>query len=139
LVYRNILVAVDGSDHSRAALEHAIELARDQNARLALITVVPYLAAVAVASSAQVVPLQEACFRETLDEAVATVPQDIGVVRILAHGRPSREIAERVAGGDFDLIVMGTHGRGRVGVVVLGCVSRVVLHRARTPVLLVHA
>jgi nucleotide-binding universal stress UspA family protein len=139
MVYRNILVAVDGSDHSRAALEHAIELARDQNARLTLITVVPHLAAVAVASSAQVMPLQEACFQETLTDAVASVPQDVGVVRILAHGRPSREIAECVAKGDFDLIVMGTHGRGRVGEVVLGSVSREVLHRARTPVLLVHA
>jgi nucleotide-binding universal stress UspA family protein len=139
MVYRNILVAVDGSNHSRAALEHAIELARDQNARLTLITVIPYLAAVAVASSAQVMPLQEECFLEILDEAVAMVPQDIGVVRILAHGRPSREIAARVLEGDFDLIVMGTHGRGRVGEVVLGSVSREVLHRARTPVLLVHA
>jgi nucleotide-binding universal stress UspA family protein len=139
MIYRNILVAVDGSDHSRAALEHAIELARDQNARLTLITVIPHIAAVAVASSAQIMPLQEACFLETLDEAVAAVPQDLGVVRILARGRPSREIAERVAQGDFDLIVMGTHGRGRVGEVVLGSVSREVLHRARTPVLLVHA
>jgi nucleotide-binding universal stress UspA family protein len=138
MVYRNILVAVDGSDHSRAALEHAIALARDQHARITLLTVIPPVAAVAVAGGAQVVPLQEQCFQETLDEAVAAVPQDVGLVRILARGKPSREIAERVASGDFDLIVMGTHGRGRVGEAVLGSVSREVVHRAHTPVLLIH-
>jgi nucleotide-binding universal stress UspA family protein len=139
VVYRNILVAIDGSEHSRAALEHAIALARDQHSRLTLITVVPPVAAVAVAGSAQVMSLQEQCFQETLDGAAAAVPQDVGMVRILAHGKPSREIAERLVNDDFDLVVMGTHGRGRVGEVVLGSVSRELLHRSRTPVLLVHA
>ena len=40
-VYRNILVAVDGSPDADAALAHAAELARDQRARLTLVTAVP--------------------------------------------------------------------------------------------------
>jgi nucleotide-binding universal stress UspA family protein len=137
MVYRNILVAIDGSTAAKAAVEHAIELAHDQNARLTLMTVVPPVAAVAVAGSAQVVPLQEQCFNDALDEAVASVPDDVGLVRILAHGKPAREIVERVQDGDYDLIVMGTHGRGRMGDAVVGSVSREVVHRSRTPVLLV--
>ncbi|MEA2425401.1 MAG: hypothetical protein QOH13_1811 [Thermoleophilaceae bacterium] len=137
MIYRNILVAIDGSSESRAALDHATELAREQHALLTLITVVPPVAATAAAGSAQVLPLQEQCFQDTLDEAAAAVPQDVGLVRILARGKPSREIADRLADGDFDLVVMGTHGRGRVGEAMLGSVSREVIHRAHTPVLLV--
>ncbi|MEA2482173.1 MAG: hypothetical protein QOC55_120 [Thermoleophilaceae bacterium] len=137
MLYRNILVAIDGSIAAKAALEHALELARDQRARLTLMTVVPPVAAVAVAGSAQVVPLQEACFNDALNDAVASVPDDVGLLRILAHGKPAREIVQRVESGDYDLIVMGTHGRGRVGEAVVGSVSREVVHRSRTPVLLV--
>jgi nucleotide-binding universal stress UspA family protein len=137
VLYRNILVAIDGSTAAKAALEHALELARDQHARLTLMTVVPPVAAVSVAGSAQVVPLQEACFNDALNDAVASVPDDVGLLRILAHGKPAREIVQRVESGDYDLIVMGTHGRGRVGEAVVGSVSREVVHRSRTPVLLV--
>jgi nucleotide-binding universal stress UspA family protein len=138
MVYRNILVAVDGSDQARAALEHATELARDQNARLTIITVIPPVPASAVSGTAEVLPLHEDCFRRALDDAVESVPDDLGLVRILAHGKPSQEIARRVSDGDFDLVVMGTHGRGRVGEAVLGSVSRELLHRVRAPVLLIH-
>jgi nucleotide-binding universal stress UspA family protein len=137
VLYRNILVAIDGSTAAKAALEHALELARDQHARLTLMTVVPPVAAVSVAGSAQVVPLQEACFNDALNDAVASVPDDVGLLRILAHGKPAREIVQRVESGDYDLIVMGTHGRGRVGEAVVGSVSREVVHGSRTPVLLV--
>jgi nucleotide-binding universal stress UspA family protein len=137
VLYRNILVAIDGSIAAKAALDHALDLARDQHARLTLMTVVPPVAAVSVAGSAQVVPLQEACFNDALNDAVASVPDDVGLLRILAHGKPAREIVQRVESGDYDLIVMGTHGRGRVGEAVVGSVSREVVHRSRTPVLLV--
>jgi nucleotide-binding universal stress UspA family protein len=99
--------------------------------------VIPPVSSVAVAGTAQVVPMQDRCFTDILDEAIAAVPEDVGVAHILARGKPAREIADRIEGSDYDLLVMGTHGRGRIGDAVLGSTSREVLHRVHVPVLLV--
>jgi nucleotide-binding universal stress UspA family protein len=138
MLYRTILVAVDGSEHALAALDHAVALAQEQHARLTVMTVMPPVSAAAVAGSAAVLPLQEECYSRTLDEAVALIPQDVGVTRLFARGKPAREIARQISEGDYDLVVMGTHGRGRIGDAVVGSVSREVLHRSKKPVLLIH-
>ena len=64
MLYRNILVAVDGSDESRAALEHAIALAQDQHSRVTLVTVVPPAAA-GSARNAEVIALQQEAYEKT--------------------------------------------------------------------------
>ena len=64
------------------------------------------------------------------------------------HGPPEPELeslegdpAERIAGlahdGGFDLVVMGTHRRGRLGAALLGSVSGDVAARAGVPVMVV--
>ena len=58
-VYRNILVAVDGSPDADAALAHAAELARDQRARLTLVTAVPQVPATALLASGAAPPRSE--------------------------------------------------------------------------------
>ena len=50
--------------------------------------------------------------------------------------RPAREIARLATARHFDLIMMGAHGRGRLGNAVMGSVTTQVLALARTPVLI---
>jgi nucleotide-binding universal stress UspA family protein len=50
---------------------------------------------------------------------------------------PGHEIARLARPGRFDLVILGSHGRGAVGSAVLGSVAQKVLAQTRTPVLVV--
>jgi len=52
-------------------------------------------------------------------------------------GNPVQEIIQEVNTKDYDMIVMGAHGHGAIAGAVMGSVSRRVLRRSQTPVLLV--
>jgi nucleotide-binding universal stress UspA family protein len=138
--YRNILIAHDGSVDAEAALEHAIELARDQRACLKLLTVVPPPHQAGNASI-PVLPVEEADSREyfsgALRRAADTVPADIGLRTQLLSGNPADTILRAVREDGHDLVVMGSHGHGRLHRALLGSVSYRVLHDSPVPVLLI--
>ena len=140
-LYRNILVAVDGSPDADAALEHATALARDQRARLTLVTAVPQLPATALLASGAAPPRSEVVkhYCDMLRKAAETLPEDVSVTTLLVEGPPAKALIERARSGAFDLIVMGSHGHGRLHQSLLGCVSQKVLHASPVPVLLIRA
>jgi nucleotide-binding universal stress UspA family protein len=140
-VYRNILVAIDGSPDADAALAHAAELARDQRARLTLVTAVPQVPATALLASGAAPPRSEVIkhYAELLRVAASGLPEDVSVTTLLVEGPPARALIERSKSGAFDLIVMGSHGHGRLHTTLLGCVSQKVLHASPIPVLLTRA
>src|SRR3954451_1118457 len=140
-VYRNILVAVDGSPDAEAALAHAGELARDQRARLTLLTAIPPIPATALLATGAAPPRSEVIkhYSDLLREAAATLPADVSVTTLLVEGTPAKALVERSRSGAFDLIVMGSHGHGRLHTSLLGCVSQKVLAASPIPVLLIRA
>jgi nucleotide-binding universal stress UspA family protein len=134
-IYRNILVAVDGSPDAEAALRHAAELARDQNARLTLLSVAPAPASTAgVGGAAPPDPLD--LHAKMLREAVETVPNDASVTTLVERGDPGNAILATAERGGHDLIVMGSHGHSRFHRALIGSVSEKVLKTSRVPVLL---
>ena len=140
--FRSILVAVDGSRHSEVALTHAIELARDGNARLTILTAVtspPGAALTGPAAAAAAASALEHDFDEVLRAAVRRVPDDLPVTTVLAHGPPAQAILREADRGGHDLIVMGSRGLG-LARALLGSVShRVLRHAPPGAVLIVHA
>ncbi|MBS0457580.1 MAG: universal stress protein [Proteobacteria bacterium] len=58
-------------------------------------------------------------------------------VEAIDDGDPATCIAERTAGGHFELVLMGSHGRGALGNLLLGSVTAKVLARSKVPVLAV--
>ena len=78
-------------------------------------------------------------YSDLLRRAAETLPEDISVTTLLVEGPPARALIERARSGEFDLIVMGSHGHGRLHSALLGCVSQKVLHASPIPVLLIRA
>jgi nucleotide-binding universal stress UspA family protein len=144
IMFRNILVAVDGSTHADQALTQAIDLAQTQHARLTLMTAVvgppaiAYLGAVgeAVGTLSQDV---EAAAQAVLQRARDRVPSDVSVTTVLTHEPIATALIRQAIDGHHDLVVMGSRGRGPVRSALLGSASHHVLHHCPLPILIVHA
>jgi nucleotide-binding universal stress UspA family protein len=145
-VFRNILVAIDGSAHASRALAEAVDLAEEANATLTVITCVPdatsWLVGGAYSAGIDFARLAEETDREyssLLEAAVDGLPQNLSVTKVLAHGRAAEAILEQAKSGRHDLIVMGSRGRGGMSSLLLGSVSHQVLNASPAAVLIVHA
>jgi nucleotide-binding universal stress UspA family protein len=137
-IYHHILVALDGSADSKTALRHAVTLARDQNAKLTLLTVVPHTAT-PVGPGVAPPPETAESHNVILKEALAEIPNDVGVTTRLERGEIAPTILKALAVGNYDLMVMGSHGHSRVHRALLGSVSERVLHKAAVPVLMLRS
>jgi nucleotide-binding universal stress UspA family protein len=143
-MFRNILVSVDGSDHSDRALDEAIDIARADQARLTILTAIPQppvWAASAMAAGACAVSAAE-LEKEAVDlmrRAVKRVPADVPVTTIISRKPIRQSLMSRLADSNFDLLVMGSRGRGALSASLLGSVSHYALNHSPIPVLIVHA
>jgi universal stress protein A len=127
---RKILVPLDGSEPSLAALEHAITLALESSATVEILHVLS-------ARETLSLPLRADADR-AMEAAVDRARDALGtrISRNTVAGDPVREIVER-AGRGIDLIVIGTHGRtGRLHA-LLGSITEAVVRNAPCPVLTV--
>jgi nucleotide-binding universal stress UspA family protein len=140
-----IVVAVDGSDASKAATQVALELARATGDALLFVTVwrelrgdfgLPYATLIAP----DVVEVEHDWARDTLAAAVSEAEQaGVPAEGLSRHGRPAHEIVAVARERSARLIVVGSHGFGPVESVLLGSVSAGVLRHASCPVLVVPA
>jgi nucleotide-binding universal stress UspA family protein len=142
-MFRNILVAVDGSRDADEALRQAIDLAESEHARLTLMTSVAELPATALwmagEPTATLIENARAQSETVLQRARDRIPDDLPVTTVLATEPIRNALIRRIKDGRHDLVVMGSRGRGAVRSAVLGSVSHYVLHHTHVPLLIVHA
>ncbi len=131
---RKILVPVDGSPPSIAALSHALDLADDLGASVDVLRVLaPSGFEVGSTSGTESGEAED----HAIDEAVSAARNRLGdrVTQRTLPGDPIHVILE--AGSAADLVVMGTHGRvGRLHAII-GSVAEAVVRNSTCPVLTV--
>jgi nucleotide-binding universal stress UspA family protein len=140
-VFRDILVAIDGSATAERALAEAAELAEALNARLTLIAVSPEVPGYAYRSGVDVAVLEREAEAETdriLHEAVDSLPDGLPVTTVLKRGNPGERIVEQIQAGDHDLLAMGSRGRGRLTSNLFGSVGAYVHFHSRVAMLVIH-
>jgi nucleotide-binding universal stress UspA family protein len=136
MVMRNVLVPIDFSDVSEAALAYARTLARTFGGRLHVLHVMEndFLRPMASNPHTHV----EAIGQQVSDKLTDEDRDLLRAVAVLKKSdAPAEEIVKYANSEDIDLIVMGTHGRKGVAHFFVGSVAEHVVRAAPCPVLAV--
>jgi len=134
---KEFLVAIDGSEGSDAAIDEALELAREVGAHVTFAFVrKPPSSLLGHPYYERLLSNELATARETLAAATEKA-RDAGIdsASEILEGDPVDEILSVADNHGADLIVMGSRGRGAFAGALLGSVSRGVVQHAGIPVL----
>ena len=138
-MFRKILVAVDGSQHARAALDLAVDLAQRYQASLCVLHAFPHVSDLLGTPHYESLLAARSMIGQQLLESAQTQVGDAVVVETqLIEGPPAPAILRVAEEDGCDLIVIGSRGRGQIAGILLGSVSSTVAQRAHCPVLIAH-
>lgn len=141
---RRLLIAYDGSDHAKRALQYVTDLARDTGMAPEVHLVNVHHEPVIYGEYFTAVMYDElnksliAKGHTVLDEAAAVL--QAASLKVETHvliGNVAEQIADAVKRLGCDTVVMGTRGLGSFTGLVMGSVANRVIHEVSVPVLLV--
>ncbi len=148
-MYKNIVCAIDGSDLSTKALNHALALAEKTGAKITVVTVTE--PSVIVSPGAEMMMVDTSSIIADLDQAKAdsakqTLAEAEAFAKAAGASVDGLHIANSPAAEGIllaakelkaDLVVMGSHGRRGLGRLLLGSQAAEVLAHSSLPVLIV--
>ena len=152
-MYKKILIAFDGSEPSKHALDQGITIASLAGSEVFILSVVPRVmmpvfpdegfGAAPVTAAQDMTEYQQKMrdvYANSLKEAEEDIAKnypDLKVTTELMEGRPSSTIVEESENKEAELIVIGSRGLGGITGWILGSTSRRVVESCRVPVLVV--
>jgi len=142
-LYEKILIATDGSEYTKNAVDYGIDLAKNTGAKLLTIYVVDTAAFASIPMDAAWESMYEllkqegdAAIKYVADKAKA---EGLEIEGNLIEGHPADEIIKYSEKNSVSLIIMGTLGKSGLDRFLLGSVAEKVVRNSKIPVLVVHA
>lgn len=140
-LYRNIVIATDGSENTQRAISYGIEIAKLSKATVHALYVV---------NTSPIISENWTIGKETIyeiarsegEKAVSEVKKigdasGVEVRDVVLDGYPSNEIIDFAENNDIDLIVMGTLGKTGLDRLLIGSVAEKVVRGSKVPVMVV--
>ncbi len=135
---KNILVPVDGSEHSGKALALAADIAEKYDANLSVLFVAsPEIDGdlhhfASTEYSSEYIPkygrvvreISEQVARKIIDGMIKKVKSKVMISKVILYGDPATQIVKYVEDNNFDMIIIGSRGLGTIKGVLMGSVSR---------------
>jgi nucleotide-binding universal stress UspA family protein len=139
-VLKNIVLAFDGSEYSNRALQYAKAFAGRFEATLWLVHVFTHTSdLLGYEDYEKFYSKRKAGGQALLDEALQELSNTrLDVREKLQEGPEAESILNIAKNCQADLIVMGTRGHGTLKGLLVGSVSRKVIHHSSCPVMVVH-
>lgn len=144
-MFKNILIATDGSEIAGRAVDHAVALAKSVNAKLTAVTVSEPFEAVAFTDTLGVINPSD--YKKKCDEHAEKILDDVinrslkaGVACEPVHKDshwPYAGIIEAAEKSNADLIVIGSHGRRGLEGLLIGSQAAKLLTHTKIPTLVV--
>lgn len=137
-IFNKILVAVDGSDSALHALEYSINLAKETNAKLEVIYIVPY----AIGNiDAGILPSElekkELNTAKSLLEIIQKQHKEVEMSSVVSIGKPIKEIQTIISKWNADLFVIGHHTHSVIHKILNGSVESDILKHLKCPLLII--
>ena len=130
VAFRNILVATDFSEPSRRAMLEALTLARQNNAQLSVIHVLPPDRLKATFDNPPELDLERIVAETQIKTLLDELKPQQKVGALVKHGHVAVQVLSMIEDKAIDLLVIGTRGRGGVRKLALGSVAEELLRLA---------
>jgi nucleotide-binding universal stress UspA family protein len=139
-LFQKILVATDGSERNRAAVEEALQIGRECGSEVHAAYVMD--ASVFESASPEVVMVRDTwtVIQREADAAlgrIRSMAEGVNLETVILEGKPAAEIVKYATENGIDLIVIGTRGKRGFERLLLGSVAEQIVRSAPCKVLVV--
>ena len=138
MMFKNILLASDGSAHSLRAAEKAIGLAKLHNGKIDVVYSIDGSTSKSDVLTNNSKYEVEKKRKEKLAPVVNLLEKEAIAYQVhMIHGEPGPAVVDFANKGNFDCVVVGSRGLNKLQTMVLGSVSHKIAKRVNVPVLIV--
>jgi Universal stress protein UspA and related nucleotide-binding proteins len=140
-MFKKILVAFDGSEQAKKALDVAIDLAKKYESEIHVVEVIP----TAILAGMGFAPIPDSVVNQIFDKAKKDMEyvknliskEKIKLITDVIEGDPGSEIVNYANKNNIDVIVTGSRGLSGIKKLFLGSVSSKIVSESKVPVLVI--